>query len=119
MVTDPNRRLSIQWSCSPNISGAAANNVVIRLVLDPFTALRLNTFGANQPIQLNAGASGLSTDTITYSDDGGATFSYVPTSGGGGAPAGFDANVTTIRITTSGSMAAGSNISVLYDAAIR
>lgn len=117
-TADPGSIVSFTSTIS-NISGAAANNVVIRLVLDPFTALRLNTFGANQPIQLNAGASGLSTDTITYSDDGGATFSYVPTSGGGGAPAGFDANVTTIRITTSGSMAAGSNISVLYDAAIR
>jgi uncharacterized repeat protein (TIGR01451 family) len=117
-TADPGNTVSFTSTVS-NISGAAAHNVVLRLTLDPFTALRLNTYGVNQHVQLNAGASGLSSNTVTYSNNGGATFTYLPVSGGGGAPAGFDANVTTIRLTTSGSMAAGSNFSVLYDARIR
>ncbi len=117
-TADPGNTVSFTSTVS-NISGAAAHNVVLRLTLDPFTALRLNTYGVNQHVQFNAGASGLSSNTTTYSNNGGATFTYLPVSGGGGAPAGFDANVTTIRLTTSGSMAAGSNFSVLYDAQIR
>lgn len=102
-----------------NASNAAAHNVVLRLALDRFTALRLNTYGVNQHTQFNAGSSGLTSNAITYSNDGGATFTYVPVSGGGGAAAGFDANVTTVHVTTNGSMATGSNFSVRYDARIR
>lgn len=116
-TADPGSTLSFTSTVS-NMSGAAAHNVMIRLALDPFTALRLDTFGLNQPVQFNAGASGLSLTNIAYSNNGGATFSYLPTSGGGGAPPGFDANVTTIRITTGGTMAAGSSASALYDARV-
>ena len=35
--------------------------------------------------------------TITYSNDGGATWNYTPSSGAGGAPAGYDRNVTNVR----------------------
>ena len=39
------------------------------------------------------------TGTIAYSDDGGATWTYVPLSAGCGAPAGYDYCVTGIRLS--------------------
>jgi uncharacterized repeat protein (TIGR01451 family) len=49
------------------------------------------------------GTSGL-VATFSYSNDGGATWTYTPVSGGGGAPAGYDRNVTNIRWTFSGNL---------------
>ena len=45
--------------------------------------------------------------TIEYSDDNGATWVYAPASGGGGAPAGYDANVTNVRWVFAGNLLAG------------
>jgi len=45
--------------------------------------------------------------TPEWSDDGGATWAYTPVSGGGGAPAGFDASVTNIRFVMTGVLNAG------------
>jgi hypothetical protein len=42
------------------------------------------------------GTTGL-TPTISYSNDGGASWTYSPVSGAGGAPAGYDRNVTNVR----------------------
>jgi uncharacterized repeat protein (TIGR01451 family) len=50
--------------------------------------------------------------TVEYSDDGGATWTYVPVSGGGGAPAGYDANVSNVRFVMTGNIAAGSGSAV-------
>ncbi|MBN2071117.1 MAG: hypothetical protein JW814_06620 [Candidatus Krumholzibacteriota bacterium] len=52
-------------------------------------------------------APGITAITIDFSDDGAATWTYVPVSGGGGAPAGFDANVTNVRWTLTGTLAGG------------
>lgn len=48
-------------------------------------------------VTLPAGVTG----TITYSSDSGATWTYVPQSGQCGAPAGYDACVTHVRLTLS------------------
>jgi len=53
-------------------------------------------------------APGITAIAISFSDDGGATWAYVPVSGGGGAPANFDANVTNVRWTLTGTLGAGS-----------
>ena len=45
--------------------------------------------------------------TVSYSDDNGGTWAYAPASGGGGAPAGYDANVTNVRWVFTGNIAAG------------
>jgi uncharacterized repeat protein (TIGR01451 family) len=45
--------------------------------------------------------------TIEYSDDNGGTWIYTPVSGGGGAPAGYDANVTNVRWVFTGNLLAG------------
>jgi hypothetical protein len=44
------------------------------------------------------------TVTVAYSNNGGTTFVYVPVSGGGGAAAGYDRNVTNIRWTFTGNL---------------
>ncbi len=53
-------------------------------------------------------AAGITGSVIAFSDDGGVSWAYVPVSGGGGAPAGYDANVTDIRWTLTGTLAGGS-----------
>jgi uncharacterized repeat protein (TIGR01451 family) len=50
--------------------------------------------------------------TIAFSDDSGASWTYVPASGGGGAPAGYDANVTNVRWVFTGDLLAGASSTV-------
>ena len=51
----------------------------------------------------NLGTTGL-TVVVAYSNNGGSTYVYTPASGGGGAPAGYDRNVTNVRWTFSGNL---------------
>jgi len=51
----------------------------------------------------NLGSTGL-TVTVAYSNNGGATWTYTPASGAGGAPAGYDRQVTHLRWTFTGSL---------------
>ncbi len=51
----------------------------------------------------------ISAITIEYSNDSGATWAYAPASGGGGAPAGYDANVTNVRWVFTGNLLAGAS----------
>jgi uncharacterized repeat protein (TIGR01451 family) len=48
---------------------------------------------------------GLSSVTVAYSNNGGASYAYTPVSGGGSAPAGYDRNVTHVRWSFTGSLA--------------
>lgn len=86
--------------------------------LSPFTALGINTFGAGQPFRIIQGspASGLSLGTPSYSNNGGATYTYTPVSGGGGAPAGYDANITNFVVPFTGTMGtSGANLQLQYN----
>lgn len=97
-----------------NTGGAAGHSVVVTDALSPFSMLRLN---GGTPFLLTEGtpASGLTLGTPTYSDDNGATYTYPPISGGGGAPAGYDANVTNWKIEMGGTMApSSSNFNIQY-----
>lgn len=88
-----------------NSGGAAASN--FRLTdPDPSNAtLRLNT---NTDFKVGSVTNTLGTTglvaTVAYSNDNGVTYAYTPVSGGGGAPAGFDRNVTHIRWSFAGSL---------------
>lgn len=87
-----------------NSGNAAANN--FRLTdPDPSTTLKLNT---NTDFKVGSVASALGTTgltlAVTYSNDNGATYAYTPVSAGGGAPAGYDRNVTHIRWAFTGSL---------------
>lgn len=50
-------------------------------------------------------AAGITLVVTAYSNDGGSTWTYTPTSLAGGAPAGFDRTVTHVRFTLTGPMA--------------
>jgi hypothetical protein len=60
--------------------------------------------------------------TVSYSNNGGSTYAYTPASGGGGAPAGYDGNVTNVKWTFTGTLCADSTHnsgSVSFTARIR
>jgi uncharacterized repeat protein (TIGR01451 family) len=54
------------------------------------------------------------TATIEFSNDGGATWTYVPASAGGGAPSGYDRTVTNIRWSLTGDVAPSGSGSVSF-----
>jgi uncharacterized repeat protein (TIGR01451 family) len=78
------------------------NSVTAMDSMSPYTAWKLNS------LQVNDGApsSGLtfSSGLFSYSSDSGSTWSYVPVSGGGGQPAGYDGTVTNWKISPTGTM---------------
>jgi uncharacterized repeat protein (TIGR01451 family) len=93
-----------------NASGTLVYNPRIDAVIPP------NTYFQVGSATTSVAATGL-TPTITFSKDGGVTYTYAPVSGGGGAAAGYDANVTNIRWTLSGALGPESTMnsgSVLY-----
>ncbi|NWG71326.1 MAG: hypothetical protein HXY23_06935 [Parvularculaceae bacterium] len=63
--------------------------------------------GGSGPVAIAPGASTLALGAVSYSNDGGATFAYTPSSGA-------DPNVTHIRLVPSGSMAAASTASYRF-----
>ncbi|MBC7930962.1 MAG: DUF11 domain-containing protein [Rubrivivax sp.] len=87
-----------------NLGGAPVQNLVIT---DPDTAsvLRIND---NADFRIGSvvnslGSTGLSV-TVAFSNNSGASYVYTPVSGAGGAPAGYDRNVTHIRWSFTGSL---------------
>ena len=76
---------------------AVASGLVI---VDPIPA---NTDFKVGSVTNNLGTTGL-TVVVAYSNNGGSTYAYTPASGGGGAPAGYDRNVTNIRWTFTGNL---------------
>jgi uncharacterized repeat protein (TIGR01451 family) len=85
-----------------NSGSGLAFNVVVTDAMSPYTALALDPYGNGTPFTLG-GDSGLSFQSIDYADgtDGGGnpTFGYTPISGGGGAPSGYDGNITHWQTT--------------------
>jgi uncharacterized repeat protein (TIGR01451 family) len=84
-----------------NIGTGDLTTVVIYDALPAFTQFKVGSASVGVP------PATVSNIAVEYSNDGGATWTYVPVSGGGGAPANFDANVTNIRYVFTGSIAAG------------
>lgn len=87
-----------------NTGTGDAISVTMNNAMPLFTSLRLNTYGASTPFNCSAGcpASGVALGLPVYSDDGAVSFTYSPTSGGGGAPPDYDANVTDWEIPMTG-----------------
>lgn len=73
-----------------NVGGGSAFGFVIN---DPIPA---NTDFKLGSVTTSLGTTGLTT-TIAYSNNGGSTWTYTPLSAAGGAPAGYDRNVTHVR----------------------
>jgi len=80
-----------------NTGGSAASNMVIT---DPVPA---NTDFKIGSVTNTLGTTGLSV-VVSYSNDGGATWTYSPASGAGGAPANYDRVITHVRWSLSGSL---------------
>ena len=80
-----------------NAGTAPASSFVIT---DPIPA---NTDFKVGSVTNSLGTTGL-TVVSAYSNNGGSTYAYTPASGGGGAAAGYDRNVTNIRWTFTGNL---------------
>lgn len=83
----------------------AANFVITDPSLPPISTLKLNDYTYFKVgSEMSTLPAGLSISAIRYSDNNGATWTYSPTSGADGAPAGYDARVTHIRWEFSGNL---------------
>jgi uncharacterized repeat protein (TIGR01451 family) len=80
-----------------NTGGSTASNLVIT---DPIPA---NTDFKIGSVTNTLGTTGLSV-ALSYSSDGGATWTYTPASGAGGAPANYDRLITHVRWSLSGNL---------------
>ncbi len=80
-----------------NTGGTPAASVVL---VDPIPSSTDYKVGS---ASTNLGSTGL-TVSVSFSNNGGSTWTYTPLGGGGGAPAGFDRNVTHVRWTFTGSL---------------
>ncbi len=80
-----------------NAGGSSASSFVIT---DPIPS---NTDFKIGSVTSSLGTTGL-TVTVAYSNNGGTTWVYLPASGGGGAPAGYDRNVTHVRWSFGGNL---------------
>src|SRR5256886_14470272 len=80
-----------------NVQCCSAQSLVIKDPIPPYTDFKVGSESHN------LGTTGL-TVVIEYSNDNESTWTYTPASGGGGASAGYDRNVTNIRWTFTGNL---------------
>lgn len=87
-----------------NTGGSPATNFVLTDP-NPATTLKINDYTDFKvgSVVNSLGTTGL-TVTVAYSNNNGATWTYTPVSGAGGAPAGYDRTVTHLRWTFTGSL---------------
>jgi uncharacterized repeat protein (TIGR01451 family) len=104
-----------------NSGTGPGTSVVLRDDLSPYAAFSLNTYGVGIPFSFtdSSPASGLSLGVPEYSNNNGSTWLYSPVSGGGGAPAGHDGNVTNWRIPMTGAIRLGGNFTLNYQVIVK
>lgn len=78
-----------------NGGGTPAQDLVITDPVPASTDFKLNS------VINNLGTTRLKV-RVSYSNNGGVTYTYMPTDGAGGAPAGYDRTITHIRWTFTG-----------------
>jgi uncharacterized repeat protein (TIGR01451 family) len=76
-----------------NFVNNGASSASVFVIADPIPSHTDFKVGS---VTTNLGTTGL-TLTLAYSNDGGTSWTYTPVSGAGGAPAGYDRNVTNVR----------------------
>lgn len=84
-----------------NLGTDVLTTIVITDPVPAFTQFKVGSASVGAP------PGTITSITPEFSDDGGATWLYAPVSGGGGAPANFDANVTNVRFTMAGTLPPG------------
>lgn len=89
-----------------NLGTDSLTTIVIVDAVPTFTQFRVGSASVGTP---PASITGI---TPQYSNDGGATWTYAPVSGGGGAPVNFDANVTHVRFVLAGVLEPGGSSAV-------
>ena len=87
---------NVTSSGGTNNSTISASSIVLTDPVPANTDFKAGSATSNPPAGI--------TVATTYSNDGGATFTYTPVSGAGSAPAGYDRTVTHVRFTLTGSM---------------
>lgn len=104
-----------------NTGAGVATAVVLTDPISPLMYWAVDAYGPGVPFQFTDGipASGVTPGVPVYSADGGATWTLVPSSGGGGAPSGFDGRVTAWKLPVVGSMAPGGQFTLTFKAAVR
>jgi uncharacterized repeat protein (TIGR01451 family) len=80
-----------------NSGGSAAQGLTINDGVPANTDFKVGS------VVTNLGTTGL-TVAVAYSNNNGTTYAYTPVSGGGGAVAGYDRNVTNVRWTFTGNL---------------
>jgi uncharacterized repeat protein (TIGR01451 family) len=98
-----------------------AAGVLVSEPLSRHLAWAVDVFGPGVSFQFADGPtpSGLGLGPPAYSSDGGATWTLVPASGGGGAPPGFDARVTDWRLPFTGTMNASGEFTVRFKTMVK
>ena len=96
-----------------NIGTDSLTAVVIVDPIPVFTEFKVGSMSTGTP------PASITAITPEFSNDGGATWAYSPVSGGGGAPAGFDANVTNVRFVLSGELEPGGASAIGVSFAVR
>jgi len=105
-----------------NTGTGTALNIELDDAMSPYTALRIAYDGSDpMPFRLVSAPGGLSLGSPVYSDDGGTTYGYGPlVSGGGGASAGYDANVSHWRLPMTGMLGGnGEGFTVRYQVVVK
>ena len=115
-------------SVSPNGSQPPGTDLTYAINFSNTGDLAAQQFAITDPVpastdfkvgSVTSTLGGLSGVTVKYSNYGGASYAYTPASGGGGAPAGYDRNVTNVRWRFTGTLATGGAGNVGFTVRIR
>lgn len=98
-----------------NTGTGAAANVVLTDKLSPYSAFALNSYGPG--IAFASAPPSVLLDPPEYFD--GTDWLYVPSSGGGGAPPGYDSNIKNWRISLTDSLPAGDSFTLNYQTIVK
>jgi uncharacterized repeat protein (TIGR01451 family) len=116
----PGSDISYVVNFTNNGGSMASDFVLTDPSLPPISTLKLNDYTYFKVGSVvNNLPAGLSLTELRYSADAGLTWNYTPISGAGGAPVGYDANVTHIQWRFGGQLSPGSNGNVSFTVQIK
>ncbi|MBF5041545.1 DUF11 domain-containing protein [Aggregicoccus sp. 17bor-14] len=104
-----------------NTGTGSARSVIMLDPLDEYVAMGLNAYGTNVAFSStdSTPASGLTMPAPAYSNSSTTWTAYTATSGGGGAPAGYDNNVRQWRLPMNGTLRPGGSLTVRFQTRIK